>query len=242
MPIPVQALLCLLFGYLVGNINPAYIIGRIRGFDIRKKGSGNAGASNAVITMGKAIGVGSAIFDILKATAVYVFAAFIFEFPFASEIAGAACVLGHMFPVVMGFRGGKGLACLGGVALGMDWRFFLLLLLSVIVIAIVTNYICSAPIFASIILPLCYGFFGEQGTGWLLNAENGWQGAAILSVAMLTILLRHIQNLYRIFTHTEMRFSFLWMSPEDKKAEMTRVQTNRARLLEKKQAKQSTES
>lgn len=242
MPLPVQVLLCLLFGYLVGNINPAYIIGRMRGFDIRKKGSGNAGASNAVITMGKAIGVGSAIFDILKATAVYVFAAVIFsELTFASEIAGAACVLGHMFPVVMGFRGGKGLACLGGVALGMDWRFFLLLLLSVIVIAIVTNYICSAPIFASIILPLCYGFFGEQGTGWFLNANNGWAGAAILSVAMLTILLRHTQNLYRVFTHTEMRFSFLWMNAEDKKAEMLRVQTNRARLQERKQAKKNAQ-
>ena len=240
MPIPVLVLLCVLFGYLIGNINPSYIIGRIRGFDIRKKGSGNAGASNAVITMGKAIGVSSAIFDILKATAAYVLAVFIFkDLPFASEIAGAACVLGHMFPVVMGFKGGKGLACLGGVALGMDFRFFFALLLSVILIAILTNYICCAPIFASIILPLCYGFFGKQGLGWFLNANNGWWGAAILSVAMLTILLRHIQNLYRIATHTEMRFSFLWMSPEQKKAEMERVQGNRAKLLEKKQARKA---
>ena len=243
MPILVQIVLCVLFGYLIGNINPSYIIGRMRGFDIRKKGSGNAGASNAVITMGKAVGVSSAIFDILKATAAYVFATMIFpDVTFAAEVAGAACILGHMFPVVMGFRGGKGLACVGCVALGIDWRFFLLLLLSVILIAIVTNYICSAPIFASIVVPLCYGFFGKEGTGWLLNAENGWWGVVILSVAMLTVLFRHTQNIYRIATGTEMHFNYLWMNAEAKQAEKARVQNNRARLQERLQAKKESRS
>ena len=62
-----EIILCGLFGYLVGNINPSYIIGRLKGFDIRNNGSGNAGASNAVLLMGKKIGAFSALFDIFKA-------------------------------------------------------------------------------------------------------------------------------------------------------------------------------
>ena len=62
--------LCILLGYAVGCINPAYLIGKLRGFDIRRSGSGNAGASNALITMGKAAGVFSMLFDIAKAVFV----------------------------------------------------------------------------------------------------------------------------------------------------------------------------
>ena len=67
MSIWLSVILCALLGYLLGCINPAYLIARARGFDIRSRGSGNAGASNAVITMGKAAGVFSAIIDIFKA-------------------------------------------------------------------------------------------------------------------------------------------------------------------------------
>ena len=68
--IVLKILATVLVGYLVGGINPSYIIGRIKGIDIRKQGSGNAGASNATIVLGKWIGVLSGVFDILKATAV----------------------------------------------------------------------------------------------------------------------------------------------------------------------------
>lgn len=239
MPLALQIILCILFGYLIGGINPSYIIGRLRGFDIRKKGSGNAGASNAVITMGKAIGIGSAIFDILKATAAYLLAPLIFgDLALAAEIAGAACILGHIFPVYMKFKGGKGLACLGGVVLAMDWRAFLILLGSEIILCILLNYICVAPITASVMVPLAYGFFGSTGTGWFINADNGWWGAAVLSVAMIGILSRHVQNIYRIATGTEMHFNYLWINEEKKAAEKERIAKNTARLLQKKEARQ----
>ena len=73
-----KILLCILFGYLVGCINPTYIIGRLRGIDVRKHGSGNAGASNALILMGKYIGIFSALFDIFKAAGVMWLAPVIF--------------------------------------------------------------------------------------------------------------------------------------------------------------------
>ena len=116
MSIWLSVILCALLGYLLGCINPAYLIARARGFDIRSRGSGNAGASNAVITMGKAAGVFSAIIDIFKAWLAVCLATRYFTalsvggMPVAGEIAGVACILGHMFPFFMAFRGGKGFA------------------------------------------------------------------------------------------------------------------------------------
>ena len=104
MSIWLSVILCALLGYLLGCINPAYLIARARGFDIRSRGSGNAGASNAVITMGKAAGVFSAIIDIFKAWLAVCLATRYFTalsvggIPVAGEIAGVACILGHMFP------------------------------------------------------------------------------------------------------------------------------------------------
>ena len=239
-----KILLCILFGYLIGGINPSYIIGRLRGFDIRKRGSGNAGASNAVIVMGKAIGVGSAIFDILKATAAYWLATLIFkDLTYAAEIAGVACILGHMFPAYMKFKGGKGLACLGGVLLAMDWRFFLAVLATEILLAILVNYICIVPITTSIITPIAYGLFGSQGVApWFIKAENGWAGAAILSIATVAMLLRHIQNIRRIARGTEMHFNYLWMKEDARLAERQRIERNSERYRQKKEARQKAKA
>lgn len=234
-----KILLCILFGYLVGGINPSYIIGRIKGFDIRKKGSGNAGASNALITMGKKIGIASAVFDIAKAAACYLLAPLMFsEVALAAEIAGVACILGHMFPAYMKFKGGKGLACLGGVLIGIDWRLLLGILVVEILLCLWTDYLCVVPITASILTPVFYGLFGTRGVApWLLHAKNGWWGAAVLGIATVAILCRHIQNIHRITYGGEMHFSFIWS--KDKDAERRRVSENSERYREKKAARKA---
>ena len=107
-------------GYAIGNLNPAYVMGLRRGYDIRKKGSGNAGATNLMILEGKKAGAFVMCFDISKAAVSVGLARRIFaQSKFAGEAAGAACILGHMYPALMRFRGGKGLACLGGVILAV---------------------------------------------------------------------------------------------------------------------------
>ena len=238
-----KILLCILFGYLIGGINPSYIIGRIKGFDIRKKGSGNAGASNAIITMGKKVGIISAVLDIMKAFAAYMLAPLIFrDVPLAAEIAGVACMLGHMFPVYMKFKGGKGLACLGGVLLAIDWRLFLLLLALEIGVCVLVNYICVVPLSASVIIPVIYGLCGSRGVApWLLHAEGGWWGVAVLAVGTVAIWSRHIQNLHRIAIGAEMHFNYLWSSAEKKEAEKARITQNKERYLQKKQEKKAAE-
>lgn len=217
-----KIILCILFGYVLGGINPSYIIGKLRGFDIRKKGSGNAGASNAVITMGKAVGIFSAVFDILKAVAAYLCAPLIFkDLLLASMIAGVACILGHIFPVYMKFRGGKGLACLGGVILAVDWRFFLMILAAELALVFLVDYICIVPITASVIFPVAYGLLGDDGLGWLIHGEGGWIGSAVFAVASVGILYRHIENIRRIAAGKEMHLSFLWSKNKDE--EIARV-------------------
>lgn len=205
-------LLCALLGYLIGSVNPAYILGVLKGVDIREKGSGNAGASNVVILFGKLRGALCAVVDIAKAYLVIRIAQILLpKYAFSFAVTSTACILGHIFPFYMHFRGGKGLACLGGVVLAYDWRVLLGMLALEIVILFVTDYLCFVPITASFIFPAVYGCMA----GDLL-------GALILLVPALVMLYRHMENLCRIRQGTEMHISYLW-NPD---AEMKRIQSN----------------
>lgn len=191
---------CILIGYLIGAINPSYIIAKLRGFDIREKGSKNAGASNALILFGKVLGVGCALFDIAKAAfAIWLCAKFFSELAYSFAVTGVACVLGHVFPFYMKFRGGKGLACLGGMILAFEWRVFLVMLAIEIVVAFVTDYICFVPMTASAIFPFVY-----------LIMRRDVPGALIIALILPLMLYKHKENLKRIKQKTEMPFSFLW--------------------------------
>ncbi len=207
-----EYLYCSIIGYLIGNINPSYILGKIKGFDIRTKGSKNAGASNALILFGKVVGILCAIFDIAKAfLAILLTEALFPNFSYAFAITGVACILGHIFPFYMKFKGGKGLACLGGMILYFDWRVFLIFLAVEIIIALTTDYICFVPITASVIFPITYGFL-----------TRNYAGMTVLLIMTAVMLAKHIENINRIMQGAEMRLSFLW-KPEK---EIERMKNN----------------
>ena len=192
--------LCILIGYLIGAINPSYIVAKLRGVDIREKGSKNAGASNALILFGKVIGVGCALFDIAKAAfAIWLCGKLFPELAYSFAVTGVACILGHVFPFYMKFKGGKGLACLGGMILAFDWRVLLIMLAVEIVVAIATDYICFVPLTASVIFPIVYGII----------RQDVW-GALMIAIIIPIIFYKHKENLKRIKQKTEMPFSFLW--------------------------------
>ena len=223
-----KIIVCALSAYLLGCINPAYIIGKLRGMDIRKKGSGNAGASNALILMGKAVALFSALFDIMKAACAMWVAPLIFkDVAFIAEIAGVSCAIGHIFPIFMKFQGGKGLACLGGILLAIDWRLLLIMLAIEIVAVLLVDYICVVPISAGILLPVIYGVLGDLNLGWLRRAGGGPVAIAALCVITVVILGKHVHNIRRIIHGTEMHFSYMWM--KDRDAEIARIHENQAR-------------
>lgn len=194
------ALACVAAGYFIGCINPAFIIGRIKGYDVRSSGSKNAGASNTVIMAGKLAGVLVALLDIFKAALSWRLCQALFpQFALAGILGGVACILGHMFPVFLHFCGGKGLACIGGVVLAYDPATFLIMLAITCIIGFATNYIAIATVSIAAIWPAYYGVT----TGF-------WAGAAVLAVPFVPILLRHMTNFRRIRAGEELRLNFLW--------------------------------
>lgn len=186
-------ILCFLIGYVLGTVNYAYIIGRIKGFDIRTKGSTNAGASNATVTMGWKIGVIVGLCDILKAFVSVIIVKFIFpELEFAGVIAGVSCILGHIFPFYLNFRGGKGFASYLGMILALDWRFFLIIGVSIIIITVVTDYIALATLTTVVVYPL-YLIFTRIEIIVLL----------IVTVASIVMIFKHISNIKKIISGQE---------------------------------------
>jgi glycerol-3-phosphate acyltransferase PlsY len=200
----------LIIGYFLGCINLSYIISKIKGFDIRHVGSGNAGASNLVIVIGKKIGLFVAVIDIMKAFLAFRMAQFLFPEAYAGSVswagvlAGVGAVLGHILPFYMGFKGGKGLACFGGTVLGIDYRLFIILFVIAFLIAMITDYICFAPITMAFVVPITVGVIYDT-----------WIPPAIIAIASAVILIRHKENLARIRSGEELRFHFLWRRKDE---------------------------
>lgn len=204
------SVICMTVGYLIGTLNPAFLIAKMRGFDIREKGSGNAGATNAMITMGKMVGVVIALLDIAKAyLSVYLARRFFPNLTYAAELAGIFTILGHIFPFTMGFRGGKGLASLGGVILAFNARIFWIMLLCELVLAWILDFIVVVPITASVAFPIVYYFV----TGQIL-------GTVMYALLIPIFFWKHLENFQRIKNGTEARFSYLW-SKDEKVKRMT---------------------
>ena len=186
-------IICILIGYILGNINAAYIISKLKGFDIRTMGSNNAGASNATIIMGWKIGVTVAIIDILKAYISVVIVKSIFpSLELAAIIAGTSCVIGHIFPIHMHFRGGKGLASYIGMILAIDWRVFVAFGLIIILVTVVTNYTALATLTTVTVYPIYLYFINESIISLIM-----------LIIVALIMYYKHISNIKRIISGKE---------------------------------------
>ena len=168
-------------GYAIGNFNPSYLIGKMKGYDVRKSGTGNAGASNTFMLAGKTYGVIAALADIFKAAGAGAICKAMFpQVRQAGLIGSTAAQIGHMFPVLLGFKGGKGFACMGGTVLAYDPKMFLKLLGVAAAIGFGTGYIAIATLCMSVIWPAVYGITTKDQLG-----------TAILLSPALPIFVRH---------------------------------------------------
>ena len=180
-------------GYLLGCSNMAYYLAKGRKADLTKAGSGNLGASNATVLLGWKAGVLVAIHDIGKAVAAVLVAKWLFPAAqFAGAAAGVACVLGHIFPFWLKFRGGKGFASYIGMTLALNWKLALCVLVAVVVVTLITDYIVCGTLTTIIVVPVYLGI-----THSLLMA-------AILAVATVVILIKHRENYPRMLNGTEL--------------------------------------
>lgn len=179
---------CALVGYFFGCFSLSSLIAKRKGFDIRSRGSKNAGASNAAVTMGWKIGVLVGFCDIMKCFIPVLAAKLIFpDLYLVPYIAGICCVLGHMHPFYMNFRGGKGFASYLGMILAIDWRIFLIIGVILLAAALISNYIVLGTLSTMVSFPvLSYVFY------------RNYIAAIMVAMLSLLILYRHRKNFVSI--------------------------------------------
>jgi len=181
-------ILTILTAYLLGCSNMACYIARWKKIDLRAGGSGNLGASNAAIMIGWRAGILTGLHDIGKAALAVALAGLLFpNLPYIRAIAGVCCVLGHIFPVFMKFRGGKGFAPYLGMTLALNWKLALVVAAAVVLITLISDYIVCGTFTAVTVVPVWEGI-----------AAKDWMVALILLVATGVIIFRHWENISRI--------------------------------------------
>lgn len=192
----------MLIPYLLGSINSAVIISRVRyGDDVRKHGSGNAGMTNMLRTYGKGAAVATLLGDVLKTAMAVCLASCLMSVQLGGWIAGLFCMLGHVFPVYYGFKGGKGVLC-AATAIGvLSWEALVILLLLFVGVVAMSKYVSLGSILAAGMLPIVINFLNAmKGTGGI----NGF-----ISIAMaLFVIWCHRSNIKRIQNRTENKLSF----------------------------------
>jgi len=186
----------ILIGYLLGCFNLAFIISKIKQVDLRKTGSKNLGASNTFITFGKGFGVLVGASDIFKCTLAILLAKLIFpDIDYLPYLVGVACVLGHMFPFYLKFKGGKGFASFVGMTLGINWKFFIIIGICIILITLITKYIVLATMATVISYPI-----------FLFFDTHNWWIVTMIAILSSIIIIKHYKNLIRIAKGEEFKF------------------------------------
>ncbi|RWC64349.1 glycerol-3-phosphate 1-O-acyltransferase PlsY [Mesorhizobium sp.] len=180
----------LVFGYLLGSIPFGLLLTRAAGLgDVRKIGSGNIGATNVLRTGNKGLAAATLLLDALKGTAAVLIAGY-----FAPELAiwaGLGAFLGHLFPVWLGFKGGKGVATYLGVLIGLAWQVALIFAVVWLVMAFLFRYSSLAALTAAVVAPIAL---------YVLSTP---QNAALFVVMSIIVFIKHRENIARLRAGTE---------------------------------------
>ena len=185
--------------YLLGSIPFGYVLVRIfKKEDIRSVGSGNIGATNVARSGARGLALATLFLDLGKAFLAVKIAQHLAPTDYDLAVAAAvAAILGHVFPIWLRFRGGKGVASALGVFLALTWPSALCILAVFIVIFLLTRYVSLASIIASATLPLFALYFVPQRSPIVV--------AGFLFIPLL-IIVKHHQNIRRLLAGTESRF------------------------------------
>jgi acyl phosphate:glycerol-3-phosphate acyltransferase len=200
-----------LIAYIVGTLLGSLVLGRLRGVDIRSMGSGNAGATNAMRTQGKAFGLAVLLVDVGKGVAAVLWVP-VLVLPGMSVdpgvsrqwlalACGFAVILGHIYPVWFGFRGGKGVATVVGVVGALEPALLLPLFGCWLLVVVLTGYVGLASMLAGATLAVAV---------WVREAGNTPLLTFCIAVAVL-VIYTHRANIARMHAGTESRARRLWL-------------------------------
>ena len=204
----VENIIVAIIAYLIGSINFSVILSKkMAGFDVREKGSGNAGTTNMLRAVGKKAAAITLICDILKGVVAILIAMFIGNMVETSnvallvQIAGVAVILGHTFPVFFKFKGGKGVATSLGVLILSNWQTGLICLVFALILMALTQMVSVGSIVAAILYPVLTLFIREN------YIVEGYYFIYSIILAVI-IVYNHRENVKRLLSGTENKISF----------------------------------
>ena len=197
-----------IIAYLLGSISFSVIISKkMAGFDVREKGSGNAGSTNVLRTVGKKAAILTLICDCLKlmvAILIAVLASKIVKGTDAGllvQLAGVAVVIGHTFPIFFKFKGGKGVATSLGVLLIINWQIGLICLVFALTLMALTRFVSLGSVSAAILFPILTIFIQEN---YIVPGNYIIFGVVLAAI----VVFNHRANVKRLLTGTENKLSF----------------------------------
>ncbi len=202
-----------IIAYCIGSVNFSVIFSKkFAGFDVREKGSGNAGTTNMLRSVGKKAAAITLVCDILKGVVSIGIAIILGNIPNMNkellvQIAGVAVILGHTFPVFFGFKGGKGVATSLGVLLLSNWQIGLICLVFALALMVLTRMVSVGSCAAAVLFPVLTLFINDHYT--VLTEGKSGNVYFIYSVILAVIVLfNHRSNIKRILNGTENKVSF----------------------------------
>lgn len=219
-----QLIVIALISYLLGSVNLSIIISRAMGKgDIREHGSGNAGTTNTLRTLGKLPAAIVLVWDILKGVISVLLAKWIITLgndelsasvlaeyrDYAMALSAIMAVLGHNFPIYFDFKGGKGVATSLGVILAIEWPIGIACFVFAVVMILITRMVSVGSILVAILYPILTFFVGTEFC-------NRWVYLALSLVLAASVLIRHRANIQRILAGNENK---LWKTKAEKLAE-----------------------
>lgn len=202
-----------IIAYLIGSVSFSILISKkMAGFDVRKKGSGNAGSTNVLRTVGKKAAIITLLCDILKGV-IAVLIAFVagkivknLDNALLIQLAGIFVIIGHTFPVFFQFKGGKGIATALGVLIITNWQIGLICLVFALILIIVTKMVSVGSVSAAILFPVLILFIKEN---YLVpTSASNWSYLIYGIILCLIVIFNHRSNLKRILNGTENKISF----------------------------------
>ena len=204
-----ERLICLIIGYVCGNLQMAYIVGKLNGIDIREHGSGNAGTTNALRVLGRKAGIIVFLGDVLKCAAAIWICRFIFGENHADIIyiltlyAALGTILGHNYPACLGFRGGKGMACTAGLMVFYHPWLLLFCVSTFLILFFTTHYVSLGSVATYVVFVVVMAVLCFNGS---LGALAGAQIAEIMLISLFMAVMavvRHWTNIKRLAAGTE---------------------------------------
>ena len=204
----VECAVMAIIAYLIGSINFSVIFSKkMAGFDVREKGSGNAGTTNMLRSVGKKAAAITLVCDILKGVVAILIALLIGRMVDGAntsalvQTAGIAVILGHTFPIFFKFKGGKGVATSLGVLIMSNWQIGLICLVFALILIVLTQMVSVGSIAAAVLYPVLTLFIPQN-----YIAEGNYLIYSILLAVL--IIFNHRENVKRLLNGTENRISF----------------------------------